>query len=197
MLKSFVTFIGASTILLASAGRLSAQPTEPTTPRFELIMPSGTMVPTGSQESEIRRATLTAVQVSYGLRPDLVVTGMLGWARTNHLGRSGDNRLDLFTYDVGAECRLPRRASDGRFSVKPFTGAGVGARTFNYRQADADTTHHLAAYVSAGGEVGVARRVRVRLELRNYMTWVDADATQGSARRNDLAVMAGLRLGLR
>ena len=118
------TILTTTTLVLVTLGAAAAQaqpqPSMPKTPGIELIMPSGTFVPTGAQE-------------------------------------------------------------------------GVGARSYNFRHADLATTHELAAYVSAGGELGL-KRVRVRLEVRDYFTGVN----QGTdARRNDLAVMAGLRLGLR
>lgn len=124
----------------------------------------------------------------------MVLTSTVGWGRTRPLGRS-DAKLDMFTYDVGTEFRLPRRTGDGRFNVKPFTGVGVGARSYNYRNVDVATTHDLAAYVSAGGEIALAK-VRLRLEVRDYMTWTNP-AGSGGARRNDVAFLAGLRLGVR
>jgi hypothetical protein len=195
VLKQLVILINATAIVLAVSGLARAQSSMPKKPGFELLMPTGTVVPTGAQEGELQRANLTAVQLSYGLRPSLVLTGMVGWARTRPLGLDNDVKLDLFTYDVGAEYRLPRRSSDGRFNFKPFTGIGLGARSFNYRNIDTPTTHNLAAYASAGGELALAR-VRVRLEVRDYMTWLDAPGYSESVRRNDVAVMAGLRLGL-
>jgi hypothetical protein len=39
--------------------------------------------------------------------------------------------------------------------------------------------------------------VRVRLEVRDYLTWVTPFGTSGTTRRNDVAVLAGLRLALR
>lgn len=159
-------------------------------------MPTGTINPTGPQGDDIKRASLTAVQLSYGLRPDLVLASTLGWARTRPLGLGTDARLDMFTYDVGAEFRIPRRVGDGRVNFKPFTGIGVGARSYNYRHIDAATTHNLAAYASAGGEVALSK-VRVRLEVRDYMTWMNPAGALDSVRRNDVAFMAGLRLGVR
>ena len=109
---------------------------------------------------------------------------------------AGASKLDMFSYDVGAEYRLARRRSDRRFNVKPFAGIGVGARIYNYRDAGLATTHNRAAYASAGGEIGLAR-VRVRLEVRDYLTWIDSARAGAGARRNDVTVMAGLRLGRR
>lgn len=189
-----VAFVLAS--LTFTAGRAAAQSVVATKPGFELIVPSGTVVPTGAQEDDVKRARLTAVQLSYGLRPELVLTSTIGWARTTPLGLGPEAKLDLFTYDGGIEYRLPRRASDRRINFKPFTGVGIGARTHSYRHVDLASTHNLATYASVGGELGLSK-VRVRLEVRDYLTWVSPLGTVGTTRRNDVAVLAGLRLGLR
>ena len=60
--------------------------------------------------------------------------------------------------------------------------------------ANVDATHNLSAYGSVGGEVGV-RRVRVRIEARDYVSGFKPLAGQGAARTgNDVVVMAGVRL---
>lgn len=58
-----------------------------------VLVPSGTVVSTGPQDNIAKRAPLTAIQVSYGWRPD---------------------RADLFSYDAGGEYRRPRRVIDRR-----------------------------------------------------------------------------------
>ena len=194
MLKTVATVVNAVTIVLAVSGAAQAQSSAPTKPGFEFVMPTGTINPTGAQGDDMKRANLTAVQLSYGLRPDLVLTSTVGWARTRAVGLGTDAKLDMFTYDVGAECRIPRRVGDRRFNFKPFTGIGVGARSYDFRNIDAATTHNLAAYASAGGEIALAK-VRLRLEVRDYMTWVSPAGASDSVRRNDVAFMAGLRLG--
>lgn len=197
MLKPVVSLaLVAFTVVIGVAAPAHAQSAIATRPGLEVIVPSGTVVPTGAQDADMKRGNLTAVQLSYGLRPSLVLTSTVGWARTRPIGRGSDARLDLFTYDAGAEYRLARRPSDGRVSVKPFTGIGIGARTYNYRKVDLATTHHLAAYASVGGEIG-NRRLRVRLEVRDYLTWLNQPISAATSTRNDVAVLAGLRLGLR
>lgn len=196
MLKSVATVALVLASLMTTAGLAHAQSSVATTPGFELLVPSGTVVPTGAQEDDVKRGNLTAVQLSYGLRPDLVLTATVGWARTTPRGLGPEVKLDLFTYDAGVECRLPRRSGDRRINFKPFTGVGVGARTHNYRNADVATTHNLATYASVGGELGLSR-VRVRLEVRDYLTWMTPFGTSGTARRNDVAVLAGLRVAVR
>jgi hypothetical protein len=196
MLKPVVTVVLALATLLTTVRPAHAQSSVATKPGFELLVPSGTVVPTGAQENDVKNAKLTAVQLSYGLRPDLVLTSTVGWARTTPLGLGPEAKLDLFTYDAGIEYRLPRRTADRRINFKPFTGVGVGARTQSYRHVDVATTHNLSTYASVGGELGLAR-VRVRLEVRDYLTWVTAFGTSDTTRRNDVAVLAGLRLALR
>jgi hypothetical protein len=196
MSQSVTTVALVLASLMTTAGFAHAQSSVGTKPGFELLVPSGTVVPTGAQEDDVKRANLTAVQLSYGLRPDLAFTSTMGWARTTPRGVSSEAKLDLFTYDAGVEYRLPRRSSDRRINFKPFTGVGVGVRTHSYRHVDIATTHNLATYASVGGELGLSR-VRVRLEVRDYLTWVAPLGTSSITRRNDVAVLAGLRLGLR
>jgi hypothetical protein len=196
MLKPVATVALVLASLTITAGLAHAQSSVATKPGFELLVPSGTVVPTGAQEDDVKRANLTAVQLSYGLHPDLVLTSTVGWARTTRLGLAAEAKLDLFTYDAGVEYRLPRRSADRRINFKPFTGVGIGARTRSYRHVDVATTHNLATYASVGGELGLSR-VRVRLEVRDYLTWVTPLGTSGTTRRNDVAVLAGLRLALR
>jgi hypothetical protein len=196
MLKPVATIALVLASLLTTAGLAHGQSTRAVKPGFELLVPSGTVVPTGAQEDDVKRAHLTAVQFSYGLRPELVLTSTVGWARTTPLSRGPEAKLDLFTYDAGVEYRLPRRSADRRINVKPFTGAGIGARTHSYRHADVPTTHSLAMYASAGAELGLSR-VRVRLEVRDYLTRATPLGAAGATRRNDVAVLAGLRVALR
>jgi len=104
MSTRLATAVLAATSLLAAAGRAYAQDPAPTpattTPGFELLIPSGRVVPTGSLEKEVDRGRMTAVQLSYGLRPDLVVTSTVGWTRTTprQLGPDASLHRDFLTW---------------------------------------------------------------------------------------------------
>lgn len=196
MLKPVAAVVLVLASLLATPTLVHGQSSAATTPGFELLVPSGTVVPTGAQEDDVKRGSLTAVQLSYGLRPELVMTTTIGWARTAPLGFGPEAKLDLFTYDAGLEYRVPRRTADRRINFKPFTGVGVGARTHRYQHVNLATRHNLATYASVGGELGLSR-VRLRLEVRDYLTWVNPLGTLRTTRRNDVALLAGLRLALR
>jgi hypothetical protein len=187
-IKSAVIAAAAASALLSPAV-LTAQE-QASKSRWELGIPSGTLIPTGSQKDAIRRGNLTAIQLMYVARPHLAITSSFGWARSRDVLTSGSPKIDVFTYDAGAELRAPGWTKN----FTPFAGAGVGGRSYNHRKLDLDATHNLSAYASAGGELAV-RRVRVRLEARDHVSGFKPLTGAGEARTsNDVVVMAGLRI---
>ncbi|HTE48003.1 MAG TPA: hypothetical protein VK636_22360 [Gemmatimonadaceae bacterium] len=192
----------AMSCTILTAGNLSAQATDSllaSTPkaRWEILLPGGTLVPTGAQHDAIKRGNLTALQVSFVARPAFAITSTVGWARSQDISIAGNPKLDVFTYDVGAEARAPQWMTAKAVTFTPFAGVGAGGRSYNYRKLDVDATHNVAAYGSVGGEFGV-RRVRVRLEARDYVTGFKPLSGAGAARTgNDVVVMAGLRFAAR
>jgi hypothetical protein len=147
-------FLAAATLAtLGGMTDLAAQtadtiPAPVTKPRWELLIPTGTVVPTGAQRDAIKRGNLSAVQLSYVPRSALAVTAMVGWARSRDIAAANHPKLDVFTYDVGAEVRAPRWGGTRSTTFMPFAGAGVGARSYDYRSLDVDATHNAAGYAS-------------------------------------------------
>lgn len=192
-LRSIARTALAAVLLVGGARVAEAQAAPAHTSRFEFLVASGSLVPTGAPRNAIKRADLTSAQLSYLVRPNVAVTTSFGWARSRDLATAGDPKLDVFTYDVGAEVRAGRWGAGRTVTFTPLAGVGAGARSYNYRALDVDATHNLAAYGSLGGEFGY-RRVRLRLEARDYLTGFKPLATAGTAgRRNDVAVMVGFR----
>ena len=189
----------ATGFTLVTARHLSAQAAEPLATaaqpgRWEFLLPTGTVVPTGAQRDAVKRGNMNAAQLLYAVRPALALTATVGWARTRDIASPDDPKLDVFTYDLGAELRAPRWVAGKAVHFTPFAAAGAGARSYNYRSLDADATHNAAAYAGAGGELGY-RRIRLRVEARDYVTGFKPLDGRGSAdTRNDVVVMAGLRL---
>lgn len=170
-----------------------AAPTPQRGPGWELVVPGGTVVPTGAQRAALARANVTAIQLSRVVRPALAVTATVGWARSRDVASTGRPKVDVFTYDLGAEARAPRVVIGRGVSLAPFAGVGAGARSYNYRRLDVDATHNVAAYGAIGGELGV-RRLRLRVEARDYLTGFTPLRGGGTTTaRNDVVVMAGLR----
>jgi hypothetical protein len=174
-----------------AASSLSAQAK---TPRWSFLVPSGALVPTGVQRQTIKRANLSAIQLAYVARPTFAITSMVGWARSRDIATAGDPKLDVFTYDVGAEVRAPQWLAGEAMTLSPFAGVGAGGHSYNYRKLDIDATHNVAGYMSAGADLGI-RRVGVRLEARDYVAGFKPLTGAGAARTgNDVVVLVGLRL---
>ena len=200
-IRSLLT-VAALGCTVTTASTVSAQATDSSAAaapvaqkhRWEFLMTSGAVVPTGAQRSAIKRGNLSAAQLTYVAQPSLAFNATLGWARTKDIASNGDPKLDVFTYDVGAEVRTNRWNTDQTVTLRPFAGVGAGARSYNYRNLDVDATHNAAAYGSLGSEIGY-RRVSVRVEARDYLTRFKPLAGSGTAdTRNDVVVMAGLRI---
>ena len=186
--------VGALGLLLALARTSMAQaPAEPTG-AWEFRVPAGGLVPTGAQRSALKDAHLSAAQLSYAVRPAFAITATVGWARSRDLAAADDPKLDVFTYDLGAEARAPEWFAGRAVTFRPFVGAGAGARSYNHRKLNVDATHNVAGYAAVGGELGMGR-VGLRLEARDYVTGFKPLVGGGSARtRNDIVALLGLSL---
>ncbi|MBK7369594.1 MAG: hypothetical protein IPJ04_17400 [Candidatus Eisenbacteria bacterium] len=193
MLLSALT---ATSLLLGAHGDAAAQDSARPGTKWDFVTSSGALLPTGEQRDAIASGALSTAQLSYEVRPAIAAIATIGWARSRDLVSAGEPKLDLFSYDLGAEARLkPWRA--GRLDVRPFVGAGAGARTYNHRHADLAVTHDVTGYAGVGAELG-AGWVRMRLEARDYVLGFQPLGGDGpSDTRSEVALMAGLRLGAR
>lgn len=187
----------AGIALIALAPVAGAQDAPTTRHRWELLLSSGTLVPTGAQRDLVRKAPLSTAQLSYVVHSRLAVTAMAGWARSRDLVADGDPKLDVFTYDVGIEARVPRWLAGDVLTFMPFVGVGAGGRSYDHRHLDVNATHNLAGYGAVGGELGMGR-VHLRIELRDYVSGFRPLVGGGaSTEQNDVVALVGLRLGRR
>lgn len=187
----------AATLLLAATGAARAQDAPARSGGWELRVATGGLIATGALRSNLKDAPVTAVQLSWLAAPRVAITGTFGWARSRDLATTGTPKLDVFTSDLGAEVRSGAPVRLRRLSLSGFVGAGAGARSYNHRKLERDATHHLAAYASVGGEIGMGR-VALRLEARDYLTGFGAAAAAGTSPvRNDVVLMAALRFARR
>lgn len=188
---------GALGLALASTSAASAQGTlstvTPSSSTWELRFTSGALVATGKQRDAVKDGPLSAVQLSWLVRPAIAVTGMAGWARSRDRLTANTPKLDVFTGDLGVELRPANWFTDRKVSLSSFVGAGAGVRSYHYRTLDANATHNVAGYLAAGGELGVGR-VGLRLEVRDYATGFKPLVGAGTSdTRNDVMLMAGVR----
>jgi hypothetical protein len=119
-------------------------------PRWDFLVASGSLIPTGTQRDEVKRANLTAAQFLYVIRPERAFTATLGWARSQD---ATEHKLDAFSYDLGVEARPDQWALGNSFSLSPFVGVG--------------------------GDLGI-HRVHIRLEVRDYLSGASSQRASGT-----------------
>jgi hypothetical protein len=198
MRTPITTAASLASILLVSIPKIAtAQAPDRQAGSWELRIPSGAFIGTGSQRDQVKDANVSALQMSWLVRPRLAITGTFAWARSRDLGTGGAPRLDVFTSDVGVELRTREWFADAPVSFTSFAGLGGGARTYNYRKLDVAATNNVAGYASVGGQLN-AGRIGLRLEARDYATGFKPLVGGGrSSARNDVVVMAALSVDLR
>ena len=182
--------LALSTALVAT--RAQAQAVN-TSSGFELRPYVGAYIPTGTQRDLLKDAVLVGGQASYRILPQLAITGTVGWSPSKDRITPGDETVDLWQYDLGAELRAPSWQTWGAMDFTPFAGVGGGARTYNYRDLDVDSKTNVAGYGVLGGEVGFGR-LGLRLEARDYVSRFKPFDGGDAKTRNDVTVATGITL---
>lgn len=160
---------------------------------FEFRPYAGAYIATGDQRDFLKDAVIVGAQASYRFIPQLAITGTFGWSPSKDRITVGDQKLDLYQYDIGAELRAPSWFAAGPWDFTPFAGLGVGGRTYDYRDLDVDAKTNVAGFGVLGGELGFGR-TGVRLEARDYVSQFKPFTGGDSKTRNDVTVAAGLTL---
>ena len=114
-------------------------------PRIEARPFVGAYIPTGDQRDLLKDAVLVGGQLTWHAMPALAVTGTFGWSPSTDR-TTGDQPLDLYQYDIGAELRAASLWNNGVWRFTPFVGLGAGGRTYNYRDLDVDATTNFDGY---------------------------------------------------
>jgi hypothetical protein len=152
----------------------------------------GAFIPTGDQRDFLKDAVLVGGQASWRFIPALAVTGTFGWSPSKDRIAAGNQTLDIYQYDVGAELRKPSAFDAGIVQLTPFVGLGLGGRTYDYRDLDVDSKTDFDGYGAVGGDVGFGP-VALRIEARDYVSQFKPLTGTGSNKtRNDVGIAAGL-----
>jgi len=159
---------------------------------FEVRPYAGAYIPTGDQRDLLEDAVLVGAQASYRILPQFAITGTFGWSPSTDRITPGDQKLDLYQYDIGAELRAPSWFTSGRWDFTPFAALGVGGRTYDYRDLDdVDAKTNFAGFGGLGGELGFGR-AGLRIEARDYVSQFKPFDGGDTKTRNDVTVAAGL-----
>lgn len=152
----------------------------------------GVFLPTGHQRGVLDDAVLMGVTASYDAHRYLALVGTLGWSQTYGHGlaaRAGT--LDLVQYDLGIQGQLPIDLGDGQ-TLKPFLGAGVGGRTYRFRDLNVERETDLVGYWALGVTLECGHLV-LGAAARNYLSDFDGvGAERGSTRASDVAVLGSV-----
>jgi hypothetical protein len=194
--RTVLTALGLGALVVATASADAQDQiltTQSAASPFEIRPFAGAYIPTGDQRDLLKDAVLVGAQASWRVIPQLALTGTFGWAPSKDRIAAGDQTLDLYQYDLGAEARAPSWYNKGTWDFTPFVGLGVGGRTYNYRDLDdVDAKTNVAGYGALGGEVGFGR-LGLRLEARDYVSRFEPLTGTGDTKtRNDVTVAAGL-----
>lgn len=148
----------------------------------------GAYVATGDQRDFVEDAVLVGAQASWTINPNFALTGSFGWAPSKDKIAAGDQTLDQFQYDVGVEARSARLSTG---TVTPFIGAGIGGRTYKYRDLDVDSKSNFDGYGALGVDFELGL-IGVRVEGRDYVSRFEPLVGSGDAQtRNDVTLAAG------
>ena len=181
--------VGAT--LLALAAFTSTVRAQATSPQFEVRPFVGAFIPTGDQRDFLKDAVLVGGQAAWRVVPALALTGTFGWSPSKDRITAGNQTLDVYQYDVGAELRT--LAYDGGFvGLNPFVGLGVGGRTYSYRDLNVDSRTDFDGYGAVGGDIGFGP-IALRIEARDYVSQFKPLTGTGSTKtRNDIGLAAGI-----
>ena len=182
----------AGATLLALATIASAARAQTSSTQFELRPFVGAFIPTGDQRDLLKDAVLVGGQASWRVMPVLALTGTFAWSPSKDRITAGNQTLDIYQYDLGAELRTPSAYNASLVDFTPFIGLGLGGRTYSYRDLSVDSKTNFDGYGAVGGDIGFGP-IALRIEGRDYVSQFKPLTGTGSTKtRNDIGLAAGI-----
>ena len=182
-----IPFVAAALLVAASAAAQAPRPTAG--PEIRTLV--GAFMPTGDQRNDFKDATLLGAQIAREMSPWSHLLASVSWAHGhNKFAQLNDKVTYIWQYDVGAEVNALHTIGNDWF-FRPFVGAGVGARTYDYKAATASTKTCTAGYGSVGMEFQRFDGA-LRFDLRDNLNCFESPITAKKSTRNDLGLSFGL-----
>lgn len=153
---------------------------------------AGAYVPTGAMADVMKSSMLVGMQGAIELNEQLHVLATFGYATPRPKNFAYTNDVHFYQYDVGAELFRVYSASDnGRWTVRPFVGAGMGGRTYDFQDTDLKSHSDWNGYGSLGAELQHAN-IALRLEGRDYLSRFNGlRGNEETSTRNELVLGGG------
>lgn len=177
-----------STLVALAAPALA----EEAPPTMQLAPLLGALVPTGHQRALLDDAVLVGLTASLDVHRNVALVGAFGWAQTEGHGLAARSAiLDIAQYDLGIQGQLPIELGDGQ-TLKPFLGAGLGGRTYRFRDLHVEAETDLVGYYALGVSLE-CRNLVIGATARNYLSDFDGiGAERGSSRASEVVVFGSL-----
>jgi hypothetical protein len=156
----------------------------------ELRLSGGAYVPTGAQRNVLNGGPAVGAQVALPAADNLHFLLGMGWVSASSRLAMGEDDVDLWNLDGGAEVNAARSLSE-TWELRPFLAAGVGVRIYDFADAATASTRCLAGYMGAGTEF-VRSRVVLRAEARDYLSCSASPPGEKKSARNDLLLTVGV-----
>lgn len=178
-------------VIVAVIGLTASAAQANTIPEYRLM--AGAFIPTGGMADVMKSSVLLGMQGGVELSQRVHLVATIGYATPRPKLFAATNDIHVYQYDAGAEL-FHVYSSDARehWSVRPFVGAGVGGRTYDFQKSDLKSHSDFTGYGSLGTELqhtGIA----ARLEVRDYLSRFNGLTGGVSAKtRNNLVVGGGL-----
>jgi hypothetical protein len=150
----------------------------------------------GQQRRVYDDSWTVGIQGALEMRPSFHLVGTVGWIlASDNYGLSSDV-ANVFQYDLGVELGFGQHLRGNRV-VKPFLGAGAGARTYFHEAYELANRTCLAAYGGAGIEFQL-KRTAWRMEARdNVFCYRSPSPSNAQSTRNDVTLSLGFAYHLR
>ena len=173
----------------------------------ELRVFAGAYVPTGDQADLLESSMMIGTQIGIEAANMVHLIGTFAYA-TPEAKRPGVGRdVHVYQYDAGAEIFRVISASreNGHWTLRPFLGAGLGARTYDFHDVDSGSETNFLGYASLGTELQ-HKNIALRIEARDYLSRFSGlpvgrhgehslmDDDDDTTTRNDLTFGGGLSL---
>src|SRR4051812_17724840 len=93
IIAAVTTILSTTTTATARAQSAAANPS-----RWEFLVSSGKLIPTGAQRGTLETGSHTAAQLAYLISPSVAITSSLGWARSHNVAAAEAPHLNVFMF---------------------------------------------------------------------------------------------------